>query len=168
MKESFYDWCTKNSRQDLLDRWDYDLNKKSPKERPFNTRIKTYFKCPCGKHNSTGVYLSMRERSCNYNIVCTGCNSFGQWGIDNICNDFLDKYWDYDKNTVDPMNIAKMANCIVYIKCQEKEYHGSYPVRPYDFVGKEIRCSYCHKQKIHPLDSLGTVYPKSLDFWSSY
>lgn len=59
--KSFYDWCVENNRQDLLDRWDYDLNKKSPNERPFNTRVKTYFKCPCGKHSSTGIYLSMRE-----------------------------------------------------------------------------------------------------------
>lgn len=165
--KSFYDWCVENNRQDLLDRWDYDLNKKSPNERPFNTRVKTYFKCPCGKHSSTGIYLSMREKSGNYNIICVGCNSFGQWGIDNICNDFLNKYWDYEKNEVDPMVIAKMSNCIVYIKCQEKEYHGSYSVRPYDFVGKGIRCSYCHMQKIHLLDSLGNVYPKSIDFWSN-
>lgn len=60
-----------------------------------------------------------------------------------------------------------MSNCIVYIKCQEKEHHGSYSVRPYDFVGKGIRCSYCHMQKIHLLDSLGNVYPKSIDFWSN-
>ena len=166
MKQSFYDWCMENNRQDLLDRWDYDLNKKSPKERPFNTRVKTYFKCPCGKHPSTGIFLSMREKSGNYDIVCIGCNSFGQWGIDNICDDFLDKYWDYDKNTVNPMVIAKMSNCTVYIKCQEKECHGSYSVYPYDFVGKGIRCPYCHMQKIHPLDSLGSIYPKSLNFWS--
>ena len=29
---SFYDWCIKNNRQDLLDRWDYELNGCSPKE----------------------------------------------------------------------------------------------------------------------------------------
>ena len=97
LTKSFYDWCVENNRQDLLDRLDYDLNQKSPNERPFNTRVKTYFKCPCGKHSSTGIYLSMREKSGNYNIICVGCNSFGQWGIDNICNDFLNKYWDYEK-----------------------------------------------------------------------
>lgn len=166
MKQSFYDWCIENNHQDLLDRWDYDLNKKPPEKCRFNTRVKTYFKCPCGKHSSTGIYLSMREKSGNYNIPCIGCNSFGQWGVDNICSDFLYKYWDYEKNNVDPMVIAKMSNCIVYIKCQEKEYHGSYPVRPYDFVGKGTRCSYCHMQKIHPLDSLGAIYPKSLEYWS--
>lgn len=32
MKQSFYDWCMENNRKDLLDRWDYDLNKKSPKK----------------------------------------------------------------------------------------------------------------------------------------
>ena len=32
MKQSFYDWCIENNRQDLLDRWDYDLNKKDASE----------------------------------------------------------------------------------------------------------------------------------------
>lgn len=166
MKMSFYDWCMRNNRQDLLDRWDYDLNNKSPKNRPFNTRVKTYFKCPCGNHQSTGIFLSMREKSGNYNIQCAGCNSFGQWGIDNIGLDFLDKYWDYDKNTVNPMEIQKMSNKPVYIKCQEKNYHGSYLVLPYDFVAKNIRCPFCHMRQVHLLDSLGNNYPKVFDVWS--
>lgn len=166
MKLSFYDWCIENNREDLLNRWDYDLNKKSPKERPFNTRVKSYFKCPCGKHDSTGTFLSMREKTGNYDIVCMGCNSFGQWGIDNICDDFLEKYWDYNKNSEDPMLLAKKSNKVIYIKCQNKDYHGSYSVATYDFVGKNIRCPYCHMIKVHKLDSLGSVYPKSFDVWS--
>lgn len=166
MKMSFYDWCIENNHQDLLNRWDYELNIKLPDQTPFNTKIKTYFKCPCNKHQSTGIFLSMREKSGNYNIQCIGCNSFGQWGIDNICIDFLNKYWDYDKNTEYPMKLQKMSNKQIYIKCQEKDYHGSYPVMPYDFVGKNIRCPFCHMRQVHQLDSLGTHYSKSLDSWS--
>lgn len=167
MKMSFYDWCVQNNRHDLLDRWDYELNNKSPKQRPFNTRIKTYFKCPCGKHPSTGIFLSMREKSGNYNIQCIGCNSFGQWGIDNICDDFLDKYWDYEKNTENPMELQKMSNKQVYIKCQQKNYHGSYLVMPYDFVGKNIRCPFCHMRQVHFMDSLGYNYQCVNDVWSN-
>ena len=29
-KKSFYDWCIENNRQDVLDRWDYELNDCSP------------------------------------------------------------------------------------------------------------------------------------------
>ena len=28
--KSFYDWCIENNRQDVLDRWDYELNDCSP------------------------------------------------------------------------------------------------------------------------------------------
>lgn len=166
MKISFYDWCIQNHRTDLLDRWDYNVNKKSPKERPFNTRVKAYFKCPCGKHPSTGTFLSMREKSGNYDIQCVGCNSFGQWGIDNIGIDFLEKYWDYKKNTVNPMEISKKSNKTVYILCQAKDYHASYRVIPCDFVDKNTRCPFCHMRQVHQLDSLGANYIKSLDFWS--
>ena len=166
MKMSFYDWCVQNDHQDLLDRWDYDLNKNPPKECQFNANIKTYFKCPDEKHSSTSTFLSMREKSGNYNIQCVGCNSFGQWGIDNIDINFLEKYWDYDKNTVNPMELPKKSNKAVYIKCQLKKYHSSYRVMPYDFVDKNIRCPFCHMRQIHPLDSLGAKYPKSLNFWS--
>lgn len=31
-KESLYDWCINNNKKDIVDRWDYTLNKKSPKE----------------------------------------------------------------------------------------------------------------------------------------
>jgi transcription elongation factor Elf1 len=166
MKISFYDWCIQNGHRNLLDRWDYDLNKMSPKEYPFNTSVKIYFKCPCGKHSSTGTFLSIREKSGNYNIQCVGCNSFGQWGIDNVDIDFLDKYWDYDKNAMNPMDLPKKSNKPIYIKCQDRKYHGSYKVMPYDFVDKHIRCPFCHMRQIHPLDSLGTHYPQSLTFWS--
>ena len=167
MKMSFYDWCIENNRQDLLDRWDYELNNKSPKQRPFNTKVKIYFKCPCNKHPSTGIFLSMREKTGNYDIKCIGCNSFGQWGIDNIGIDFLDKYWDYLKNTEDPMKLPKMSNKQIFIKCQEKDYHESYPVMPYDFVSKNIRCPFCHMRQIHLYDSLGYNYPKVFDVWST-
>ena len=29
-KKSFYDWCVENNREDILDRWDYELNDCSP------------------------------------------------------------------------------------------------------------------------------------------
>ena len=43
------------------------------------------------------------------------CNSFAYWGIDNICDDFLEKYWDYERNTVDPWNVAYGSNKKVWI-----------------------------------------------------
>lgn len=32
MRMSLYDWCIQNNRNDILDRFDYDKNKFSPKD----------------------------------------------------------------------------------------------------------------------------------------
>ena len=42
IKQTFYDWCIKNNRQDLLDRWDYSMNNCNPDEIGYSTDIKYY------------------------------------------------------------------------------------------------------------------------------
>ncbi len=93
--------------------------------------------------------------------------SFAQWGIDNLGSDFLDKYWDQEKNIVDPWQISYGYTLNkVWIKCQEKDYHGSYEISCSHFTNGK-RCSYCVNKKVHRLDSLGVIYPESLKFWSN-
>ena len=43
------------------------------------------------------------------------------------------------------------------IKCDKKDYHGEYTVKPLDFVSETSRCPYCtsHHGKVHPKDSFG-------------
>ena len=96
--------------------------------------------------------------------------SFAQWGIDNIDNDFLDKYWDWEKNNelnINPWEINHSSGKKIYIKCQEKDYHGSYFKRAIDFVNN-TRCPYCcnFHGKVHKLDSLGSLHPETLIIWS--
>ena len=81
--------------------------------------------------------------------------SYAQWLIDNYGDNALELYWDYDKNTVDPWEICYKGDETIWIKCQEKDYHGSYETTCYNFV-KGNRCPFCsHKSnKVHPLDSL--------------
>ena len=43
--KSFYVWCVENERQDVIDRWDYELNNCSPKDITYSTNKKYYFKC---------------------------------------------------------------------------------------------------------------------------
>jgi len=96
-------------------------------------------------------------------------DSFAQWGINNLGEDFLDKYWDWDKNNelgIDPWKITKGCNKPkVWIKCQEKDYHGSYEISCHMFI-ENRRCSYCGTYKLHYLDSLGHLYPQVLNIWS--
>ena len=91
-------------------------------------------------------------------------------GINNLGKDFLEKYWDYDKNTVDPWKIPKGHNGYVWIKCQVKEYHESYNTQCNSFVIGN-RCPYCCNMhgKVHPKDSLGRLLEDKnlLHFWSN-
>lgn len=165
--KSFEQWCLRNNRQDVLDRWDYELNNYKPNDILYGTDKKYYFKCPTGMHESELKKISWFT-SGEGSIKCNKCNSFAQWGINNICEDFLNKYWDYEKNIVDPWNISYCSHkSKVWIKCQEKNYHKSYNIYTDNFVNGK-RCPYCHNylDKIHPLDSLGTLYPEVLSFWS--
>jgi len=84
--------------------------------------------------------------------------SFAQCGINKYGEDFLEKYWDYENNLgINPWEICSSSSITVFIKCQNREYHKSYPISCDSFTrkGKNIRCPYCHGRKIHPKDSLG-------------
>lgn len=154
-KESFYDWCIRNNQLNLLSLWDSQLNAESYYDVSCVSHNKYYFKCPRGIHNSELYALSSLTSSILISqnpILCRKCNSFAQWGIDNVCEDFLDKYWDYVKNIVNPWDISISSTNRVWIRCQEVDYHESYEIICYNFkLGN--RCSYCSSRLIHPKDS---------------
>ena len=105
----------------MLDRWDYDLNKKSPFEVPKGTNDKWWLKCPNNIHESELQVIKMVLAKPSIKLECKKCNSFAQYGINQLGSDFLEKYWDYKKNKdIDPWEISHGARTKVYIKCQEK------------------------------------------------
>jgi hypothetical protein len=162
---SFKDWCLSN-RKDLLERWDYELNSCDPQDISYSSHAKCYFKCPRDLHESNKFSINSITRQ-NSKLICPCCNSFAQWGIDNLGNDFLENYWDYEKNVnINPWEISYGSpKQKVYIKCQTVYYHNSYEVTCNSFVAGN-RCPYCHGMKVHPLDSLGKIYPNVFDIWS--
>lgn len=167
--KSFEQWCIENNRQDVLDRWDYELNDCKPSEITYGTKNKYYFKCSKGIHKSELKNIDGFTSGQDGSINCNQCNSFAQWGIDNLGDDFLDKYWDYENNVIDPWVISKSnSNKKVWIKCQEKDYHGSYDILLNSFNNQNSRCPYCTRHKIHPLDSLGKLLEDKglLHLWS--
>lgn len=163
---SFGQWCLDNNQQELLDRWDYELNNKNPFEVEKYSSKCYYFKCPIGNplHPSEPKSIS--------NVVqqegsrgCRGCNSFAQWCIDNVDSDFIEKYWS-DKNTINPFTILPTyTKGKIWIKCQEKEHHGDYDTYAFNFV-KGARCPYCSSKRINYYDSLGYMFKDKGDFWS--
>lgn len=139
---SFEQWCKNNNRQDILDRWDYELNNCKPNEIGYATNKKCYFKCPNELHNSelkninsfTNKYYKEKD------IMCNQCNSFGQYLINTYGESGIIKYWS-EQNIVNPFEIAKMSNSKYYIKCQEKGYHEDYAIACYNFVNGN-RCPF--------------------------
>ena len=146
--KSFYDWCIESDRQDVLDRWDYELNGCSPKDICYSSNKKYWFKCNKYKEHKSELkklngFTSGQEGS----MDCKQCNSFAQYIIDNYGDNALELYWDYEKNTVDPWEISRGCKKKVWIKCQEKDCHGSYEIRCNNFTSNNQRCPECIKER---------------------
>lgn len=160
---SFEQWCcdnlTKEESEKILSRWDYELNKYNPDEVTYgSSRKKYYFKCPRGIHKSELKNIASFTNGQEGSIQCNQCNSFAQWGIDNLGEGFLEKYWDYEKNEelgINPWEISYSCNKPkIWIKCQEKNYHESYDISCNSFASGR-RCGFCKGVRVHPNDSIG-------------
>ena len=55
---------------------------------------------------------------------------------------------------MNPWEIRSGSNKKIWVKCQEKDYHGNYETTCSNF-SKGKRCPYCHGKRLHPKDSLG-------------
>ena len=166
---SFKNWCIENEEFDVLNRWDYDLNKCNPNEVFRGTGKKYYFKCPKGLHKSELKSLNNFTNNSSRQIGsmnCNQCNSFAQYLIDLYGNNALDKFWDYEKNNIDPYTIPYSWNKKVWVRCQEKDYHGSYSILCNNFTKGE-RCPFCSGKKVNYLDSFGHIFSEMLDIWSN-
>ena len=120
-----------------------------------NKKLNTIFirvKCPYCNEEYDIAIKSFRDGA-----KCSNCcnfyeNSFA-YHIQQKLKEPLNKYWDWEKNTVNPYRIYKStAKVKIWIKCTETDYHGSYEITPNKFHGGN-RCSYCDGKKIHPKDS---------------
>lgn len=137
---------------------------------------------PSGK-TPKAPYLQIKHKYCEsiYEVLasnfinkkqrCGKCcqkyeNSFA-YHIEVELGEPLDKYWDFEKNTVNPYHISRASDKKVWIRCQEKDYHGSYEIKCSNFVNRK-RCSYCGGKKIHPKDSFGQYLKDNnlLHLWS--
>lgn len=159
---SFGVWCETHNRLDLLKRWDYNLNDKTPYDVSISTTKKYYFKCPRGIHKSELKDLNNLRKQFG-TARCYQCESIGQFGIDNVDSDFIIKYWS-EKNIKNPFEINKNASTKIWIKCQSCDHHPDYDVSAVNFQKGE-RCPYCAKKRLVKEDSLGFLYPKSFDVW---
>ena len=178
---SFAQWGIDNYGKDFLDKyWDWEKNNNlgiDPWKISYSSiKPKVWIKCQVRDyHGSYDTICNsfVNGHRCGY---CKGGrivhqkDSFGQYLINTYGENALKLYWDYEKNTIDPFLLKTQAHKIVYIYCQEKDYHGSYPVLCDNFINGN-RCSYCNSRsnnRIHPLDSIGKILEDKglLHLWS--
>ena len=140
--KSFELWCIENDRQDILDRWDYELNDCSPKEVCYRTGRKFWFKCSKHKeHHSELKSLSSFAKGIAKNLDCSQCNSIGQYIIDNFGEDFLWKVWS-DKNEKSPFEYSFSSNKKIWWKCLDNK-HKDYERKISSSMKSEYRCPEC-------------------------
>ncbi len=143
---SFAQWCLDNNRQDILNRWDYKLNKYKPNEIGYGSNKRVYLKCPKWLHKSELKNINAFTSGSEGSIDCKACNSFAQWGIDNLGEDFLEKYWDKG-NKINPWKISKRSGYSKILTiCQEDQSHKNYYITPNDF-NRGVRCPECRTSK---------------------
>lgn len=132
------------------------------------------------KHKYCGsIYEVIANNFINANQRCGKCcgsyeGSFA-YHIEVELGEPLEKYWDFEKNTVNPYHISKGSDKKtigrVWIRCQEKNYHGSYEISCDNFL-KGNTCPYCSNQKVHPKDSFAQYHIDNTDpnflekYWS--
>ena len=141
---------TKSSKVEVLCCCDSCNKELKWKYQSYNKYVKEEGKTYCRKCAMKLYGIEHYRKSRSNNIK----KSFAQWLIEEYGDNALELYWDYNKNTVDPWKISYRTSRIkIWIKCQEKYYHGSYEINCANFSSGH-RCPYCSSRKIHPLDSL--------------
>lgn len=132
---SFEQWCINNNKQDVLDRWDYDLNNCKPSEISYGTVKKFYFKCPKGVHDSELKEIQHFTNRHNKNINskaldCKQCNSLGFIYPESL------KYWS-DKNKKSPYEYAHGSDSFVWFKCPNGKH-----IDYYRTISNSILCNF--------------------------
>jgi len=138
--KSFEQWCEENNKQEVLNRWDFELNNCNPSEVLYSTHEKYYFKCPDKIHESEKKNLHGFVGGQEGSMDCKACNSIGQWIIDCYGNNALEKYWS-NKNTINPFEVSRGSNKNVLLICQicKREIE----ISPKNFFKKKSLCDKC-------------------------
>lgn len=130
--------------------WDYDKNVLDPWKITYKSNEMIWIKCI--KTDYHGSFDTSPKIFFMANGKCPYCyhrrihprDSFAYYCIQKYGDDFLNLYWDYDKNIVDPWNIAPQSNIYIYLKC---DIHGTYKVFAPNFYKLGLSCPYCSRER---------------------
>jgi hypothetical protein len=107
---SFEQWCIENNKQDVLDRWDYELNDCKPNEIHYKTNKKCYLKCPNGIHKSELKNINTFTNGKQKTLDCNQCNMIS------VTHPHLVKFFI---NINDAQKYSKGSHANIIMKCPE-------------------------------------------------
>ncbi len=135
---SFKEWCNDNNHQEILDRWDYELNKCNPDEVSFATSKHYYFKCSKGIHKSElkNIHSFTTGKG---SLDCAICKSLGFQYPD------VFKVWS-DRNKKSPYEYTSFSSKRVWWKCPENK-HKDFKRKISESNRYNFRCPECNYSK---------------------
>lgn len=155
-------WFIDNSRFDLIDRWDTELNHITLDNVSITDKKKYYFKCPCKKHESQLFHINYFHLGRNKNLQCYKCNSFAQHIIDEFGEDYLNKIWNKD-NIRSPWEYGYQSKQKVIFNCIN--CNRTY-LQSCDAKSQGQNCPYCSNRKLIKENSLGSKISNIEFIWS--
>lgn len=162
--ETLYDWCIRKNNNDILNRWDYDRNNKTPKDIRCSDPGNYWFKCQNHLHDSEQRNISNIMKTEKV-PSCSICGSFGIWCEQNNRLDLL-KRWDYDLNNCSPYEISISSTKKKYFKCP-RGIHKS-ELKDLNNIRKQFgssKCKQCESIGQYGIDNIDKDF--ILKYWSN-
>ncbi|WP_270473687.1 zinc-ribbon domain-containing protein [Holdemanella porci] len=136
---------------ELLEKWDFQRNTRDPYKLGPHSNIKVWWTCENGHH----FERSIRSMTSGY----TTCPECKKQSLAVISSPNLMKFWDYDKNTLDPKTTSSNSNEEVWFKCPNCGYNWKARI----CVRKDRdKCPVCETNMIicEGINDFRTVYPQ--------
>lgn len=154
---------------DLCKEWNYEKNVLPPEKYTAHSNVKVSWICSlntCGCHIWDSI-ISSRTRSiksgcpyCNQSKICDHYNLLALYP--DLC-----KEWDYEKNTINPKDVAPGCNKKVFWICSLNpcgchKWETDISSRA---LAKQNSCPYCNNRKVCPHDNLLISHSKLCEEW---
>ena len=148
-------------RPDLIDRWDYEKNGSiTPEMVTLGTGHRYYWKCKiCGRS-----YLALPSRIAEGSVCSMHRNLLKYEGNDLATkHPELLKYWDYERNDVNPSEIFGGGERVVYWKCEKGHSYTKSIIKRVRGEG----CPVCAGKKVLVgFNDLATIRPDVAKSWN--
>lgn len=152
-----------SNHPELMNEWDYELNKISPDSITPYSHVKVNWVCSKNKNHKWVATVASRTNGsgcpyCSGNKVLKGENDF-----ETLCPELLDE-WDFSKNKIKPTEISKYSTKKVWWICKKcgQSWEATVANRTFNQSG----CPYCAGKKvIVGKTDLATILPNLAKEW---